>query len=64
MLRRGFLFLDVLVDQPRDAAAVETTGRFVLRLALGIAHETLVKRFLCANVVVVVKGQFAAFAAM
>ena len=64
MFRRGFFFLDICVNQPWDAAAVETTGRFVLRLALGIAHETLVERFLGADEVVVVEGQFAAFTAL
>jgi hypothetical protein len=52
------------VDQARDAAAAKTAGRFVLGFALGIAHEALIEGFFCADVIVVVKSQFAALAAL
>jgi hypothetical protein len=64
MLCRGLLFLDIYVNQPWDPATAKTAGRFVLRFALGIAHETLVKRFLRTHEVIVVEGQLAAFAAL
>ena len=64
VLGGGFFFLDVVVDQARDAAAIETAGRFMLRFAFGVAHIAFVKRFLGADVVVVVKRQLAALTAL
>jgi len=61
MLGRGdFFFLNVVVDHSWDAAAVKATGRLMLGFAFGIAHESFIKRFFGADVVVVIKSQLAA----
>ena len=64
MLGSGFLFLDQVVDHPRHAAAAEAAGQLVIGFAFGVTHESLVKGLFSADIVVVVKGQFAALAAL
>lgn len=64
MLDRGFLLLDVFVDQTRHAPAREATWRLILGLAFGVAHKPAVERFLCADVVIIVESELAAFAAL
>lgn len=64
MLGGGFFFFNVLVDEARDAAATETAGRFVFGFAVGIAHKTPIKRFLSADIVVVVERELAALTAL
>jgi len=60
----GFFFLNIIVDQAWHAAAVKTAGRFMLGLTFGVAHEAFVERLFGADKVIIVKGQFAAFAAL
>jgi hypothetical protein len=64
MFGRRFLFLDVFVDQARYAAAGKATRRLKFRFTFGIAHETPVKRFLSADVIIIVECEFAALAAL
>jgi hypothetical protein len=64
MLGCGFFFFDILVDEARDAAATETAGGFVFGFAVGIAHETPIKRFLSADIIVVVERELAALTAL
>ena len=64
MLGSGFLFLDQVVDHPRHAAAAEAAGKLVIGFAFGIAHESLVEGLFSTDIVVVVKSQFAALAAL
>ena len=64
MLRRDFFFLDIVVNHAWHAAATKAARQFEFGLALGVAHKASVKRFLSADVVVVVKRQLAAFAAL
>jgi len=59
-----FFFLDKFVNQSRHCAATKTAWRFVLRFSLGITHIAFVKGFFRADVVVVVKGQFATLTAL
>jgi len=56
VLRGGFFFLDIFVDQTRHAATAEAARRFILRFPLRIAHEASVEGFFRADEVVVVKG--------
>jgi hypothetical protein len=59
----GLFFLDKLIDQPRHGAATDASGR--LRLgAVRVSHVFKIKRFLCADVIVKVKGELTAFAAL
>jgi len=60
MLRGGFFFLDVVVDQARHPAAAKAARRLMFGFAFRITHEAAVKRFLGADEVVVVKRQLAA----
>jgi len=64
MLGSGFLFLDQVVDHPRHAAAAEAAGKLVIGFALGVAHKSLVEGFFSADIIVIVKCQFAALAAL
>ena len=60
----GFLFFDEIGNQARHAAATKTAGGLVLRFTFGIAHKPSVKRFFRPDIVVVIKSQFAALAAL
>ena len=64
MLCRGFFFLNELVDQAGHAAAREAPRRLVLRLPFRVTHKTPVKGFFRPYIIIVVKCQFAAFAAL
>jgi hypothetical protein len=64
MLDRGFLLLDVFVNQTRHAPARKTTWRLIFCLAFGVAHEPPIERFLSADVVIIVKSELAALAAL
>lgn len=59
-----FLFLDVFVNQTGNAAASEASRRFVFRFPFGITHEPAVKWLFGPDIVVVVKSQFSALAAL
>jgi hypothetical protein len=61
---RGLFFFDVFVDQARYAATAEAAGRLMFGFAFGIAHEAPIEGFFSADKVIVVKSQFAAFAAL
>jgi len=52
------------VDHARHAAAIETTGRFMLGFAFGVAHEAFVERLFRSYEVIVIKSQLAALAAL
>lgn len=63
MLSPGLFLLDELVDEPWDGPAANTPGR--LRPgAVRISHEPEVKGLLGADVIVIVKSDLAAFAAL
>ena len=63
VLRYGLFFFDELINQSRDGAAVDASGR--LRLgAVGVSHVSQVEWLLGADIVVVVKSEFTAFAAL
>ena len=64
MLGGGFFFLDQIVDHPRHAAAAKAAGKLVSGFAFGVAHESLVEGLFSADIIVVVKCQFAALAAL
>jgi hypothetical protein len=64
MLGSGFLFLDQIVDHPWHAAAAEAAGELVIGFAFWVTHESLVKGLFSADIIVVVKCQFAALAAL
>ena len=64
MLGPGFLFLDVFMNETRHRAASKTAGRFELRFAFRIAHETPIKWFFGADVIVIIESQLAAFATL
>ena len=64
MLCGGFFFFDEIVDHARHAAAAEAPGELVLGFTFGVAHETLVEGLFSTHVVVVIKGQFSALAAL
>ena len=63
VLRRGLFLFDELVDEPWDGPAADTPGR--LRPgAVRISHEPEVKGLLGADVIIIVKGDLAAFATL
>jgi len=63
MFRPGLFLLYELVDEPWDGPAANTPGR--LRPgAVRISHEPEVKGLLGADVIIVVKGDLAAFVAL
>ena len=64
MLRRGFFFLDELVDQAGYAAATKAARGLMARFSFRIPHKPSVKGFFRSYVIVIVKCQFAAFAAL
>ena len=64
MLRGGFFFLDQVVDHARHVAAAEAAGKLVLGFPFGVAHESLVEGLFGTHIIVVVKGQFSALAAL
>jgi hypothetical protein len=64
MLDRGFLLFDIFVNQTRYASAREATWRLILGLAFGVAHEPPVKRFLSADVIIIVESELAALATL
>jgi hypothetical protein len=63
VLRAGLFFFDKLVNQSRHGAAANASRgeRFG---AIGISHKSQIKRLLGADVVVIVKSELAAFAAL
>src|SRR5690349_1226081 len=63
VLGSGLFFLDELVDQARHGAAADAARRLRLR-SVRIPHIFKVERFLSADVVVVIKSELAAFAAL
>src|ERR1051326_3596270 len=63
VLGSGFFFLDELLDQPRDRAATRAARRLRLR-SVRVAHIFKVEWFLSADVIVVIKSELAAFAAL
>lgn len=64
MLGGGFFFLDQIMDHPWHAAAAKAAGKLVSGFAFRVAHESLVEGLLSADIVVIVKGQLAALAAL
>jgi hypothetical protein len=64
MFGGGFFFFDQVVDHARHAATAEALRDLVLGFALWVAHETPIKGLFRADVVIIVKGQFAALAAL
>ena len=64
MLRGGFFFLDQIVDHARHAAAAEAAGELVASFTFGVAHESIIEGLFGTHIVVVVKRQFAALAAL
>ncbi len=56
VLRGGFFFLAVFVDQTRYTAAAEAARWFMLCFPFRIAHEASVEGFFCADEVVIVKS--------
>jgi len=64
MLRRGLFLFNELVNQAGDAAATKAARRLMLRLSFRITHKPPVKGFFRSYVVVIVKCQFAAIAAL
>jgi len=64
MFGGGFFFLDEFVNESRYSTAAEAAGRLVFGFSFRVAHESLVKWFFRTDVVVVIKSQFAALAAL
>jgi len=63
VFRPGLFFLDELIDQLGHGAAGNASGR--LRLcAVRISHVSQIERLFGADVVVIVKGEFSALAAL
>ena len=63
VFRPGLFFLDELIDQLGHGAATDASGR--LRLcAVRISHVSQVEGLFGADIVVIVKGELAAFAAL
>ncbi len=59
----GLFLFDELMDQSRHAAATETFRRLGLR-TVGISHEPKIEGLLGAHIVVIIKSDLAAFAAL
>lgn len=65
MLCAGLFFLDHIVNHARHAATTETARRLVGRFtAFGIAHEPFVERPFCPDIIIIIKCQLAALAAL
>jgi hypothetical protein len=64
MLCGGFFFLDKIVDHARHTAAAEASGELVVGFTFGVAHETPVEGLFSTHIIVVIKGQFSALAAL
>jgi hypothetical protein len=60
---RSLFFLDKLIDQSRHGAAANASRRLGLG-AIRISHMPQIERLLGADVIVVIKGELAAFAAL
>jgi hypothetical protein len=60
----GFFFLDHFVDQSWHTATAETSRRLVFGFPLRVTHKAPVERLFGSYVIVVIKSQFAALAAL
>jgi hypothetical protein len=63
VFRPGLFFLDELVNQSRHGAAANASRRLGLG-AIGISHKSQIERLLGADIIIVVKSELAAFAAL
>jgi hypothetical protein len=59
----GFFFFDEIGDKPRHAAAADATRRLWFS-PVRVSHMPEIKRLLCTDVVIVVKGKLPTFTAL